>query len=171
VSSTIYAKNETKADNESVPKASPQVPVKMEQQGSVGNVYDSQNFHANAFVSSSFPAPVMQYNMPYGPPQMRAMPMYPPIMMPMAPYVLNSYQMHAMMGQPWSQPVPSTPIPKMTQPAVPKPTILHDDPLNPVSPFADTHELFSGEIAIYKEQGEPFGVSFKYESRSALVDP
>jgi len=40
-----------------------------------------------------------------------------------------------------------------------------------VSPYADTHEVLEGEIIIYKIPGESFGVSFKYESQSALVDP
>ena len=132
--------------------------------------------HANPFLSSTLPVP--QYNMPFAlPPHMgAALPMYPhfPVMMPAALYGWSSpYPQPVRMGKPsWPQPpAPPMPIPAKTQPNVPKPAILHRDPLSPMSPYADTHQLLAGDVLIFKECGQSFGVSFKYETRSALVDP
>ncbi len=147
-----------------------------------------------ACVPSSFPASAsiesMQYsNMPYGiPPMYAPMPIMPPGHQPLPPYAWNPYPQYPMaylqyplMGHhPWSQhntPIASPSAPNVkrqiaqTTPPKPKASILHHQPLNSVSPYADTHTLLSQEIVIYKEEGESFGVSFAYDSRSVLVDP
>ena len=88
-----------------------------------------------------------------------------PLERPVPLYPFNAFQEHFVAAP--SKPRPLTkPVPK-----VEKPPVLHSDPLNPMSPYAETHELVPGEIVIFKAPGESFGVSFKQETWSKLIDP
>ena len=47
---------------------------------------------------------------------------------------------------------------------------LHENPLEPPSPFCKTHVLLPYQITIYKEEGQSFGMNIRFESRGTLVE-
>jgi flagellar biosynthesis GTPase FlhF len=121
--------------------------------------------HARA---SSTPLPFAGYNMHLGQPYVASMYAALPMPMPFPPYGLNPYPQTQMFAQPWVQRPPPKPI---AAPPKPKPQILHRSPLDPLSPYAESHQLLREEIVIYKAPGESFGVILRFETQSTLADP
>jgi hypothetical protein len=94
--------------------------------------------------------------------------MYAALPTPFSPYGLNPYSQTQMFAQPWVQGPPLKPI---ASPLKPSPQILHRSPLDPHSPYAESHQLLKEEIVIHKSPGESFGVNLRFETQSTLVDP
>ncbi|KAL7537381.1 hypothetical protein ACHAXR_007784 [Thalassiosira sp. AJA248-18] len=85
----------------------------------------------------------------------------PPSIMPLAkPSVTQSITEHQL-------PVANRPISKPANPTM----ILHPSPVtNPFSPYLKTHTVFPTEICITKKaMGDSFGVTLRWECKSALV--
>lgn len=149
----------------------------------------SQSAHASATMPFNFPLGPLPVVPPYHPAMSSMIQPHPTstTMGYVPPFGYHSYQQALlMMGhQPWSQsvalpPVPAAPpaaprqrpTPKSAPaPSPPKTALLHHDPLHPVSPYSSSHTLLDGETCIFKKAGESFGVSFKYETQSVLVEP
>jgi hypothetical protein len=64
----------------------------------------------------------------------------------------------------------STSITKKNNHQKPKEMILHQNPLNPPSPYVKTHVILPYKIIIYKEEGQSFGMNIRYEARGTFVE-
>jgi hypothetical protein len=119
--------------------------------------------HARA---SSMPLPFAGYNIHLGLPNVAST--YATPQLPFRSYGLNPYPHTQMFPRPWMQCLPPKPI---VPPLNPKQQILNRSPLDPPSPYAESHQLLREEIVIHKAPGESFGVILKFETQSTLVDP
>jgi hypothetical protein len=87
------------------------------------------------------------------------------------PHGNRSYQWnhHAMYSQPIVPTSSMQPVVKSQKPEQPKPLILHPDPMDKYSPFRDTYQLLDTIVCMTKNVSGSFGVTLRFECRSALV--